>query len=92
MYRWEKEVELTLEEMRRTLCYMDWCAEHWRTLASKGQFSEPTVQEGTTAYAEKQACIVQAMARNFSQKWLPLLGLYSIVPDWPECYTVTTNV
>ena len=72
--------------------YMDWRAEHWRTLASKGQFSEPTVQEGTTAYAEKQACIVQAMARNFSQKWLPLLGSYSIVPDWPERYTVTTNV
>jgi hypothetical protein len=92
MHRWEEEVELTLEEMRRALCYMDWRANHWRTLASKGRFLDPTVQEGTAAYAKKQAFNAQGMALKFSQKWLPLLVGYSIIPDWPEHYTVTTYV
>jgi hypothetical protein len=89
MYRWEEEVELTLEEMRRVLYFMDWRTQYWQSLVSKGQVSDPTVQEGMGAYVEKQAYIAQAMARNFSQKWAPLLAGHSIIPDWPEHYTDT---
>ena len=65
--RWEEEVDLTLEEMRRVLCYMDWRAQYWQSLVSKRQVLDATLREGTAAYAEKQAYVAQAMARNFSQ-------------------------
>lgn len=91
MHRWEEEVELTLEEMCHVLCYMDWCAEYWCGLVSLRKDLDTTVQEGTAAYAEKQAYIVRAMARNFSQQWVPVLDGHSIVPDWPECYRATTT-
>jgi hypothetical protein len=86
MYRWEEEVELSLEEMCRILCYMDWRVCYWQSCASKRQVSDATVQEGITAYAERQAHIVQALAHSFAQKWLPLLKGYSITPNWPKHY------
>jgi hypothetical protein len=89
MYRWEEEVELTLEEMRRVLCFMDWRAQYWRALVPEGQLNDPTLQEGMAAFAMKQAYIAQAMAQNFSQKWAPLLAGYSIIPDWPKDYNFT---
>jgi hypothetical protein len=91
MHRWEEEVELTLEEMRHVLCYMDWHVQYWQSLISKRQVFDATLQEGTTAYAEKHVYVARAMAWNFSQQWLPELEQYSIIPDWPEHYTVTTT-
>ena len=76
--------------MRRVLCYMDWHAQYWQSLVSKRQVLDATLREGTAAYAEKQAYVAQAMARNFSQRWLPVLERCSIIPDWPERYTATT--
>ena len=46
---------------------MDWHAEYWQSVVSLCQGLDATLREGTAAYAEKQAYIVQAMARNFSQ-------------------------
>jgi hypothetical protein len=91
LHRWDEEVELTLEEMRRVLCYMDWRALHWRSLISERQVLDATIREGLMAYAAKQAAIAQAMAHNFSQKWLPLLRGHSIIPDWPEHYLGATT-
>jgi hypothetical protein len=91
MHRWEEEVDLTLEEMSRVLHYMDWRAQYWRSLVSSCQVSDTTLQEGTAAYAEKQAYIVQEMALKFSQKWLPELRGDPIVLAWPERYRVTTT-
>jgi hypothetical protein len=90
VHRWEEEVELTLEEMRRVLCYMDWRAQYWQSLTLKRQVPDATLREGVAAYAEKQAYISQAMGRKFSQKWFPILGGNSITPDWPEHYIVTS--
>jgi hypothetical protein len=90
MQRWEEEVLLTLEEMRRVLYYMDWRAQYWQTLTSKRQGLDAVLQEGMAAYAEKQAYIARTMALTFSQRWLPLLEANSFHPDWPERYTVTT--
>ena len=41
--RWEEEVESTLEEMRRVLCYMDWRAQYWQLLVSKRQVLDATL-------------------------------------------------
>jgi hypothetical protein len=87
MHRWEEEVELVVEEMRRVICYMDWRSLHWRSLVSKREVLDAAVKEGIVAYAEKQAYIAQMMAHHFSKQWLPALGGHCINPDWPTHYT-----
>jgi hypothetical protein len=86
MHRWEEEVELVVEEMRRIICYMDWRSHHWQSLVSKREVLDTTVREGIAAYAEKQAYIAQMMAHRFSKQWLPTLEGHSIA-GWPTEYT-----
>ncbi|KAJ6448514.1 hypothetical protein C8R47DRAFT_933397, partial [Mycena vitilis] len=56
--RWEEEVSLLREEMRRVLRYLDWQAAFWQKLADvpidRDDVSAPT-QSGKAAYAAKQA-------------------------------------
>jgi hypothetical protein len=87
MHRWEEEVELVGEEMRRVLCYMDWRSQYWQSLVSKREVLDSTVREGIAAYASKQAYVALMMARRFSEQWLPLLDSHCIAPDWPVQYT-----
>jgi hypothetical protein len=87
MYRWEEEVTLVVEEMRRVVCYMDWRSHHWQSLVSKREVSDATVREGLAAYAEKQAYIAQTMAHRLSKQWLPALEGHNIAPGWPTEYT-----
>jgi len=53
MHRWKEEVQLVVEEMRRILCYMDWHSHYWRSLVSKREVLDVTVNKGIAAYAEK---------------------------------------
>jgi len=92
MHQWEEEVQLVVEEMRRILCYMDWRSHYWRSLVSKREVLDATVNEGIAAYAEKQAYIAQMMAHRFSQRWLSVLEGHCIPPDWPVHYTSSTPV
>lgn len=85
--RWDEEVELVVEEMRRVLCYMDWRSQYWQSLVSKREVLDSTVREGIAAYASKQVYIAQMMAHRFSKQWLPVLEGNSIAPDWPVHYT-----
>jgi len=87
MNRWEEELQLVVEEMRRVLCYLDWRSHYWRSLVSKREVSHATVREGIAAYAEKQACIAQMMAHRFSKEWLSTHGAHNITTDWPILYT-----
>ena len=56
MHRWEEEVELTLEEMHCVLCFMNWHVHHWRSLISKHQVLDATLQEGIAAYGGLKNC------------------------------------
>lgn len=87
LHRWDEEVELVVEEMRRVLCYMDWRSHYWQLLVSKRVVLDPTVREGIAAYASKQAYIAQMMAHRFSKQWLPVLEGHCITPGWPVQYT-----
>lgn len=96
--RWVEEKSLVMEEMRRTLCYLDWKARWWEELSPpwmKDLFdvSRPKsgadfnlFQEGLKAYAEKQADIQRALANKFTTKWNLVLSRHelTLVAEWPN--------
>ena len=82
--RWDEEVLLLAEEMRRTLAFFTWKSSWWRSQRDRRITSSPTLREGLAAYAEKQATMFDRLARKFAQRWLPLLRANGMPPVW-EC-------
>lgn len=68
--RWEEEVVLLDEEMRRVLEYCSWKADWWTVMAGRAQGVESALAEGMTAYAAQQADQERRMAENFAAKWV----------------------
>jgi len=67
--RWDEEVQLVMEEMRRVLTFLEWKAAWW-----DGQQEAPLnvshgVLEGAQAYAAKQAHVNRALAASFRTRW-----------------------
>jgi len=91
MYRWDEEVDLVMEEMRRVLCSMVWRAHYWKSLVSKREVVDATIREGIAAYAEKQAYIAQTMGKRFAKEWLPIHESYCFTPNWPAQYISDTS-
>lgn len=68
--RWEEEVVLLDEEMRRVLEYCGWKADWWKGLAAGAPVADSSaVVEGMNAYAAEQAQREEHMAENFAAKW-----------------------
>lgn len=71
--RWEEEVRLLPEEMRRVLATHRYESNRWQARAGAAQecSQDPYVQEGLRVYALKQARIRQSMARVFLKACQP---------------------
>ncbi|KAJ7717168.1 hypothetical protein DFH07DRAFT_973682 [Mycena maculata] len=67
--RWEEEVLLLQEEMRRTLRYLEWQAGWWEEHMDTKLDSTPEVRAGARAYALKQAWMHRRLAAHFKSKW-----------------------
>jgi hypothetical protein len=83
--RWQEEVVLLDEEMRRVIDFGLWKAEWWSTQANKccslpnplsdsadALLSPPLsedLQEGLRAYAAEHEALERAMTANLQQKW-----------------------
>ncbi|KAF7325884.1 hypothetical protein MKEN_00439200 [Mycena kentingensis (nom. inval.)] len=67
--RWIEEVALLEEEMRRTLRYLDWRADLWRSRAEARDDAEASLASGLRAYALKTAHFSQAMRGHFGSCW-----------------------
>ncbi|KAH9845982.1 hypothetical protein C2E23DRAFT_872607 [Lenzites betulinus] len=84
--RWQEEIKLLPEEMRRVLATHRHEAEKWHACAkaSAAASSDPLVQEGLTAYASTQASIRLAMAQVLLRVCQPLAKKASSGsgPDW----------
>ncbi|KAG1718728.1 hypothetical protein EDD22DRAFT_983515 [Suillus occidentalis] len=65
-HRWEEEVQLLREEMRRVLSFFEWQARWWDAQGSRRQFSSPAFTEGAVAYAHRQAMLHRRMSAWFS--------------------------
>ncbi|KAJ7592036.1 hypothetical protein C8J56DRAFT_781105 [Mycena floridula] len=81
--RWEEEVELLQEEMRRVNVYLLWQASSWRKKGDDFVSSSQRIDEGAKAYAQRQSSMYTAMqARN--------VYLWRFADDWVKTEKVPT--
>ncbi|KAJ7598527.1 hypothetical protein C8J56DRAFT_769409 [Mycena floridula] len=81
--RWEEEVELVLEEMRRVNVFLLWKAASWRKKGDDFVSHGQAVDEGAKAYALRQAAMYTAMERRNGYLW-------RFVDDWVKSEQVPT--
>ncbi|KAJ7040223.1 hypothetical protein C8F04DRAFT_948763 [Mycena alexandri] len=68
--RWEEEVELLREEMKRVLRFLRWRALWWEERrSSRMENVTPELRAGLDAYAARQAWIAREVARKFQRTW-----------------------
>jgi hypothetical protein len=67
--RWNEEVLLVKEEMRRVLTFLEWKAVWWTKEGVRDLDVRPDIADGIRAYAAKQAHINRALARSFKMRW-----------------------
>jgi hypothetical protein len=82
--RWAEEVQLTVEEMRRVLSYLQWKSEWWLARHSLRSGTTKELNEGLSAYATKQHALLQRMARRFAAQWWPVVSANHLDMKWPE--------
>lgn len=81
--RWEEEVTLLQEEMRRVVQFLVWRSRNWfsKVNARVGTVT-PAVRAGISAYANKQGSIFRNLATRFSQRWYLTLLSLSLPHTW----------
>ncbi|EIN08641.1 hypothetical protein PUNSTDRAFT_68926, partial [Punctularia strigosozonata HHB-11173 SS5] len=84
--RWSEEVELLVEEMRRTLVWLDWKADWWLTQPARREDVSSDVKAGLDGCANKQAAILRQQLRNFASTWVPTLLELNLGRDWVGPY------
>lgn len=90
--RWEEEVAIIQEEMRRVIAYHEWKAQWWRTQNARRSDTDSDRLHGVAAYAEKQAHLSEQLAQRCAECWLPALKERGISTEWEGRYSVTTVV
>ena len=63
--RWDEEVELVKEKMRRMLVFLEWKVVWWTNQGRRHLVARPDIADGIRAYAAKQAHINRALAHSF---------------------------
>ena len=88
--RYEEEVELVVEEMRRTLVTFERNAGEWESRATSFPLGDSaigaTTIAGIAAYANKQAAIQRGMVKIFIDDWYHLLKQLPLKPKWLKKY------
>ena len=67
--RWEEEVILVDEEMRRVLEFCRWKTEWWLEQVPLREGLRPQLAEGLHAYAEEQADMERRICLSWTNKW-----------------------
>lgn len=90
--RYEEEVQLTLEEMRRTLEFFRWKSRRWLTLgdarAKSNTPPDPQVEHGLRAYAHRQALTYSSLVTIYVNHWRTFLINNSLGAQWLSLYPV----
>lgn len=92
MCRWEEELMIIQEEMRRVVAFFEWRSTWWLEQGNRRTDLEPSIQSGVAAYAHKQADICLRMAARCATYWLPIMKKHGIFPSWGEKYTQRSTV
>lgn len=67
--RWNEEVQLVEEEMRRVLAFLEWKAVWWTKEGDRVLDVGLDIADGIRAYAAKHASLNRALARSFKTRW-----------------------
>ena len=82
MSRWQEELLIVQEEMRRVIAYHMWKAAWWRERSSLRSGGDSTILSGLSGYAHKQAAVCSRMAEQCALHWLPHLESRGSTPSW----------
>ena len=89
--RFEEEVELGVEEMRRTLLFFAWKALEWEGYAELRAKSDKPPREdilqGLRAYAHRKAAMYREMVKVFVSDWYSCLHPKGLGTDWLQEYS-----
>ena len=81
--RWEEEVDLLKEEMRRVVQFLEWRSRSWFSkVDARALDVTSAVHAGISAYARKQGSIFHNLAIRFSQRWRSTLLSTSLPHTW----------
>lgn len=84
--RWEEEIRLLCEEMRRVVCFLNWKSKWWDDQRGMRSDTVLAVVRGLDAYASKQAAIHSRLASIFLTQWIPRLNALEDRPSWVTAY------
>jgi len=91
--RWEEEVLLLQEEMRRVVRFLEWKSNDWISRAdTRAGVVAPEVCLGLSAYAHKQSSIFRNLAIRFCQRWRSRLVSLSLSHTWATEFLGTQGV
>ena len=75
VHRCKEELQLLLEEMRRTLDFLKYKADWWEERAASRATASPELAEGLSSYAASQADVQMSLSSSFVCLWKTPLGL-----------------
>ena len=86
--RWEEELLLVQEEMRRVLLFLEKKAMWWVSKSEACQNDDAELLAGIRAYAMKQAHILRSLASTFAVEWKMVRSDYGLPAplDWPPVF------
>ena len=89
--RFEEEVELSAEEMRRTLLFFLWSAAEWERRAQLHGFSSKCLPDDTTkglrVYALRQSAMFHRLIKVFASDWHTCLQPKDLGSEWLAQYS-----
>jgi len=89
--RWEEEVVLLQEEMRRVVCFLDWKSTDWVSKAGVRASVTPEVCSGLSAYAHKQGSVFRNLGIRFCRRWRSTLNALSLPHAWATKFLETQD-
>ena len=88
--RYEEEVQLAVEEMRRTLEFFKWKSRWWLSLQDARSNStappDPQVAHGLWAYSHRQASVYSSLVNIYIEHWRRFLVANSLGSEWLALY------
>jgi hypothetical protein len=67
--RWNEEIQLLLEEMRRTVSFLRWQGQSWERKVNVRSVEDPLLQSGLSAHARRQAHIRHTLSDLYLKEW-----------------------
>jgi hypothetical protein len=85
--RWEEELVLVPEEMRRSLAYFEWQAASWRQRLHARPTASLDLRSALDVHARRQEDLLRQRIAVFASAWVPYLTRLGLGGSWTAQYT-----